>query len=502
MLLFSGAVIVFVAVLELVAQSASRVSSREFEARIARYHQIHRMRVALAENRTLTERFLRDPQQNLDAQVLDGLEQLTALAGNLDSAEEESLEEYFEMKATSAGIDAYSPLIRTAIQARQSGASGYYNHFARADRIATYTDGYLTRLLSAAMATGERISKEVADRAARAQTVALLGVLGAGILALGVAVAFATSITAPIRHLARSASEMAAGRLDVEPAVARTGDEVEVLARSFNSMSANIRSLVEGLREKAELERKLHEEELSLLSMGRALREAQFMNLQDQMRPHFLFNALNTIARSARVEKSVVTESLAAGLARLLRYALAPGGSFVALEQELGIAQEYLAFQKVRFGERISFTIDADPETLAFRIPRFSIQPVVENSVRHGIEPAISGGRVVVRARVRNSRLRISIMDTGMGMDFGQLQRLRTLTTKGLQSLESSAAEGGSLNPDGTTAGLGLANLRERLVYRYGNTVRIGISSVRERGTVIRISIPPCPVLANGEVHD
>jgi sensor histidine kinase YesM len=213
--------------------------------------------------------------------------------------------------------------------------------------------------------------------------------------------------------------------------------------------------------------------------MGRALREAQFMSLQDQMRPHFLFNALNTISRSALLEEAPSTERLALGLGRLMRYSIGAGGGSVPLREELDVLREYLEFQSIRFGKRLAWRIDADERLGALPIPRFTLQPLVENAVRHGIEPLERGGAVRVRAALRRGRVRIVVADNGAGMG---RERAAALRAAGGDSAEPPLGVEGS--------GLGIANIKLRLALRYGDQARLCVSSAPGRGTVVRISMP------------
>lgn len=481
----SGATIVLIVLLELLAQRQSARAGKEIEERVARYHAIHRLRVALSEHRSLSERYLREGQDDVLKQVQEGLIALEVGAEGLEPFSAESLDAYFEVRATRRGIEAYLPLVASAVARRASLLPDYWAPFARAERIATYTDGYLTKLLSLSLKAGEARYREISERSEAMRRLALVGILGAGLSSLAFSFAFANSIAAPIRRLAQASERIAAGELGVKAEEPRSDDEVAVLARGFNAMSANIRSLVEGLKEKAELEGRLHEEEMALVSMGRALREAQFMNLQDQMRPHFLFNALNTIARSALLEGAGATERLAHGLGRLMRYALASGEPFVSLGEELEVIREYLSFQAIRFGNRLTWEIRVEPGLEDRQIPRFTLQPIVENAVRHGIEPRLEGGKVVVTARRRARRVRIMVGDSGIGMEPELLARLR------------AAAAGRDLKPpaEATTPGeegpgIGLANMEMRLAYRYGDKARVVLASRQGRGTIIRISLP------------
>jgi sensor histidine kinase YesM len=372
-------------------------------------------------------------------------------------------------------------MAREALGMRAEGANDSYESYLKADRIAAYVDGYLGRLLSLSLAEGAAGYKEQAARSAEYRRLSLTGLVGAGALAFLFAALFAVSVSAPIKRLAGAAERIAAGELDVEAVEAKTGDEVEVLARGFNAMSASIRAMVAGLEEKAALERLLHEESLSHALMGKALREAQFMNLQDQTRPHFLFNALNTIARSALLEEARETEKLALSLGKLMRYSLAEGGTFATIREELEILREYLSFQSIRFGSRLSWSIRSEPFVEEVLIPRFTLQPIVENAVRHGIEPKEEGGKVVISARRKGDRIRLIVADSGIGMDTSFLGKLR------------AAARGEAVHGDGM--GIGMANLEGRLAFRYPGAAILAVSSRPGRGSLVRISLPVMAVM-------
>ena len=133
---------------------------------------------------------------------------------------------------------------------------------------------------------------------------------------------FSNSVSRPIHRLADLAARIAAGDLEVGSIPVKSRDEVGILSASFNTMSRSIREMVEGLKEKADLERQLHEEEIALERMQRTLQEARFMGLQAQINPHFLFNALNTISRTALFEGADKTSQLIKSVAALFRYHL------------------------------------------------------------------------------------------------------------------------------------------------------------------------------------
>ncbi|MDT7835777.1 sensor histidine kinase [Aquabacterium sp. OR-4] len=162
---------------------------------------------------------------------------------------------------------------------------------------------------------------------------------------------------------------------------------------------------------------------------------ARLSELQSRIRPHFLFNALNTALALVQVDPAraeVVLEDLSA----LFRAALAETGTAVTLDDEIDLAQRYLAIEKLRFAERLDLRWDLDPDAAFARLPPLVLQPLVENAVRHGVEPAARGGKVLVRTRVHRGMAEVVVINT-------------------LPDEAEGTGEAG--------AGMALANVRERL---------------------------------------
>lgn len=135
---------------------------------------------------------------------------------------------------------------------------------------------------------------------------------------------------------------------------------------------------------------------------------ARLAELQSRIRPHFLFNALNTALALVRVDPARA-ERVLEDLSELFRVALAEAGASVSLEEELELARRYLAIEEVRFGPRLVVKWDVDPRAHAARIPPLVLQPLVENAVRHGIEPALGGGQVSLRAAVERGQVVVTV---------------------------------------------------------------------------------------------
>ena len=162
---------------------------------------------------------------------------------------------------------------------------------------------------------------------------------------------------------------------------------------------------------------------------------ARLAELQSRIRPHFLFNALNTALALVQVDPGRA-EAVLEDLATLFRAALAETGASVSLDEELDLAQRYLAIEKIRFAHRLDLTWDLDPQAQHARLPPLVLQPLVENAVRHGVEPSAGGGMVLVRTRVQRGLVELDVINSlpdepsepGVGMALANVrERLRLL---------------------------------------------------------------------------
>ncbi len=162
---------------------------------------------------------------------------------------------------------------------------------------------------------------------------------------------------------------------------------------------------------------------------------ARLAEFQSHIQPHFLFNALNTALALVRVDPPRA-EAVLEDLAELFRVALAEAGASVSLEEEIELARRYLAIEEVRFGKRLTVEWEIDPRVHAARVPPLVLQPLVENAVRHGIEPASEGGRITIRARLNRGQVVLVVSNTlgdepgspGHGMALHNIrERLRLL---------------------------------------------------------------------------
>jgi two-component system LytT family sensor kinase len=204
--------------------------------------------------------------------------------------------------------------------------------------------------------------------------------------------------------------------------------------------------------------------EKKLEAQQRLLNEARLMALQRQINPHFLFNTLNSVAsliRSNPDQARAVVYKLSAILRRMLR----KQDNFSPLREELSFIDDYLAIEVVRFGDKLRFEKDIDPATLDRLVPSMVLQPIIENSIRHGLSAKLEGGIIRLRSSVVDGRLHVLIQDNGVGIPE---HKLATLFEQGI----------------------GVSNVNERLKVLFGDDYRMWVDSRSGEGTTTGIEIP------------
>jgi signal transduction histidine kinase len=213
-----------------------------------------------------------------------------------------------------------------------------------------------------------------------------------------------------------------------------------------------------------------HADYYATVSRAESVRRAQLQSqldaarldaLQSQLRPHFLFNTLTTIAEQVYSDPSGA-DTMITRLSRLLRSSFVdPEVQEVTLRQELELLQNYLDIARVRFRDRLTIDLDVHPNALDAFVPRFVLQPLAENALHHGIEPMESGGRLEIRVRVHQDTMTLELQDDGVG-----------------------------LSPSAKRTGTGIRNTRQRLAHLYGDAGRLEIMSRPTGGTTVRVTLP------------
>ena len=278
------------------------------------------------------------------------------------------------------------------------------------------------------------------------------------LLAIIMTIFFTSSITRPLGKLRSLMKKAEEGDLNVY-FNSKYNDEVGQLGNSFNKMIKEIRKLIN-----------------MVYNEQKSKREAEIKILQAQIKPHFLYNTLDTIQWMAQEHGADDVVEIVGALTKLFRIGLSKGKEMIKISEELEHVNSYLIIQKVRYEDKLEYEINFDKEVLDYYILKLTLQPLVENAIYHGIKARRGTGKITINAKKVGDQLYLSIIDNGIGITPERMEEIKAML--GGQKLEES------------TLGYGTFNVNERIRLSFGNEYGLKFTSVYGEGTIIEISHP------------
>ncbi len=301
--------------------------------------------------------------------------------------------------------------------------------------------------------------------------------LGVAAVALGSALMLLLihSMTHTLKAMKKAMGRVAEG--DFTQTVAVTGsDDISQLALTMNEMTNRIAGLLEELVEKERLKK---DAELQIL-------EYKYRSLETQIRPHFIYNALETVNAMAKLKGDTEIMEVVQRISRYFRnITVNTTRQFITTQKEFEILQDYTEIYRFIHGEKLKTVFSARTQARNAMIPTMILQPVVENALQHGVREQDAESRIIVHAYVAGRQLNLTVKDSGCGLPPQLEQQLKT---------------GGV--PSSSHSGIGIGNVRQRLALIYGDKAGFTIGNRPEGGVAVRISIPLTyyePDLADGE---
>ncbi|QGM29698.1 HAMP domain-containing protein [Bacillus sp. N3536] len=265
-------------------------------------------------------------------------------------------------------------------------------------------------------------------------------------------------VTKPIIFLSKQVKKIGSGKFDVNLTSDRQ-DEFGGLYQGISKMVTDLQAYIE---------------RASYLKAQQQL--AHYRALKSQVNPHFLANALESIQMKAVINKQREIAEMIGLLGQLFRITIQSGKETITVEEELTHIRLYIQVQQMRFGDKIQYLENLAPQSGSIQIVHFSLQPLVENAIVHGLEPKLGSGILEVSTTFLDKDLLIMIRDDGVGIDNKQLQQLRAYLDESSNTL--------------TEKHIGLKNVHEQIRYYFGNKYGITIDSVLGEGTTITVRIP------------
>lgn len=287
------------------------------------------------------------------------------------------------------------------------------------------------------------------------------------------------SVSRPIRQLMAFMQKAESGDLTIRYWGGRQ-DEVGMLGRSFNRMLAEIRKLLK-LSELRE----------------RQKREAELRSLQAHIKPHFLYNTLDTIHWMAKKKGADDVSDMVESLSRLFRIGLSKGDDIIPMTDEWTHISSYLQIQKTRYRDRLTYELDLPKEAEGLYVLKLVLQPIVENAIYHGIKARRGPGIIRVSAEVEGGVLRLIVKDNGAGMSQERLDALRRQLQDPLAAMDHPPEEGGP-----ASRSYGMLNVQARLALTFGEKYGISIESTEGTGTSVMIEHPLLHIVPAQRVQD
>lgn len=267
-----------------------------------------------------------------------------------------------------------------------------------------------------------------------------------------------SNLTQPLTNILNRTKAIASGSFDRDPSIEGDG-ELGTLGRAVNQMADNIRNLLN-----------------QVIDDEREKRRLELQVLQHQVNPHFLYNTLNSLKVMATIQKADGIKRMVTALGRLLMYLSRNASEAITLEEEISLLNDYIYVQNMRYRGRIQLEYHLDnPEWLNCRIIRFTLQPIIENSIFHGIEPKRDAGKIDLTVSERGGRLVICVRDDGVGMTDDEIEAA-------LNAPPDKKARG--------LSGIGIRNVNERIKLVYGQEYGLTIKSSVSEYTEVCIEIP------------
>jgi two-component system, sensor histidine kinase YesM len=281
------------------------------------------------------------------------------------------------------------------------------------------------------------------------------------IFTLIISIIISSLITLPLKRLMASFILLQKGDFDTSVEVKGT-DELAQIGFTFNNMVKNIKDLI------------FQKYEMNIIR-----KQAELESLQSQINPHFLFNTLNSIKAVSENHDFEKTSIMLQNLSDIFRYSLNKGVYMVSFSDELENVKKYIDLQNLRYADRYSVIYDIDEEVLRFKIPRLTLQPIVENAIYHGLEKISENGELSIAAKSAGEKFFIYISNNGSHIPKEELDKINLF-------LESNPDEQKNLNPES----IGIYNVNARIKFHFGNEYGLKIFSTPGSNTTVKISLP------------
>lgn len=274
-------------------------------------------------------------------------------------------------------------------------------------------------------------------------------------IAIVLSIILSRRISRPVKRLEASMKQVEKGNFDIKVDI-ESSNEIGQLSRAFNIMTAKIKELMNQNMKVQELKRK-----------------SELKALQAQINPHFLYNTLDSIVWMAEAKNSEEVVLMTSALAKLFRLSISKGEEIITVYSEIEHVRSYLTIQKMRYRDKLDFDIEVDPEILQYKTLKIILQPLVENSIYHGIKNKSGTGVIKIRGKLFDDKIVMQIIDNGIGMTPEKVKHILENPSKFSKG-----------------SGVGVKNVNERIKLYFGADYGLNFESEPDCGTTVNIWLP------------
>lgn len=265
------------------------------------------------------------------------------------------------------------------------------------------------------------------------------------------------SITIPVTELVEVTEEISSGNLEARANI-YSNDEIGRLSASVNAMTEDINTMLVRIKEDEH-----------------KMRNAEIRLLQEQINPHFLYNALDTIVWLIEVRENEKAVNMTMSLSQFFRQILSHGREYISIAEEEKHVKSYLEIQHIRYADILDYEINFDKNILDYRLLKLTLQPIVENALYHGIKYKRAKGMIKISGKLKDDLITLVVEDDGVGIEPDELEKLRENIKKPCKD---------------TDKGFGLANVNERIRMNFGEEYGMIIESEPGIGTKVSVVVP------------
>lgn len=300
---------------------------------------------------------------------------------------------------------------------------------------------------------------EMTQQASHLRTIFWILIILSLITAFSFMIILQKRVTQPVVELSEKVDLIGKGDFTVQLKETDRLDEFGTLYKGFNQMTQDLANNVE---------------RSSILKTQQKV--AHYSALKSQIHPHFLANALESIQMQAIINQQHDISEMIGLLGALFRKSIQSGKELVTLEEELSHIRLYIDVQQMRFGDKIHYIEDIEEDALNKGVLHFSLQPFVENAIIHGLEPQHEKGSIYIRAQISGEHLKISIKDSGIGMNEEQMKRIDKQLQSSIEQLNDKH--------------IGIKNVHDQIRYYFGESYGVSIEKGSDKGTMITLTLP------------